>query len=404
MNKEKQNIIPELRFPEFIGSWSVKVLSKCAEVIDPHPSHRAPSSVVEGIPFIGIGDISENGMLDKKNVRIVSKEIYEEHSARYKLRIGDFAYGRVASVGKVVNLSNNIDKTYTYSPTMAIIQPKSIDSKFLRFFCHSSFFIKQVNSKTSGSTRKSIGMQNLRVLKILVPKDPKEQQKIANCLSSLNDVITAETEKLELLQDHKRGLLQQLFPAEGETQPNYRFPEFENDGSWEEKELKKLIVNISPPKKLKSNQFKESGKHPIIDQSQNEIAGWTDDEAALIKNDFPLIVFGDHTCILKIRENPFVQGADGIKIFKGNSLIATRYLYYALESNPLIMKEYKRHYSILKGKVISYPDINSGEQQKIAKCLSSVDELIESQTQKVKALKKHKKGLMQQLFPNVNSI
>lgn len=214
MNKENQKIIPAYRFPEFEndGEWIIESLSSYADVIDPHPSHRAPSAVSKGIPFIGIGDISENGDLDASNVRLVSHEIYTEHLNRYQLRKGDFAYGRVASVGKVVDLSNNIEKVYTYSPTMAIIQPRSIDSIYLKFFCISDFFVAQVSSKTTGSTRKSIGMGNLRTLKIAVPKKESEQQKIAACLSYLDDSISSQAEKVDALKDHKKGLMQRLFP------------------------------------------------------------------------------------------------------------------------------------------------------------------------------------------------
>src|SRR5690625_2467819 len=289
--------VPKIRFPEFEGDgeWVEDKLSNCADVVDPHPSHRAPIAVSDGIPFIGIGDISEQGELNLKNVRLVPREILDEHRERYRLKIGDFAYGRVASVGKVVDLSKNIDKDYTYSPTMAIVQPKRINASFLRHLCNSSSFITQVIAKTSGSTRKSIGMQNLRILNISMPssleeqqkirsvgkvvdlsknidKDytysptmaivqPKrinasflrhlcnsssfitqviaktsgstrksigmqnlrilnismpssleEQQKIASCLSAVDELITAQQEKIDELQQHKKGLMQGLFP------------------------------------------------------------------------------------------------------------------------------------------------------------------------------------------------
>ena len=109
--------LPEIRFKGFSGEWEVKPLSEVAEVIDPHPSHRAPDAVENGVPFIGIGDISDSGLVDFKNVRIVPLHIYNEHSARYTIENGDFAYGRVASVGKIIDLSNNVGNRYTYSPT-----------------------------------------------------------------------------------------------------------------------------------------------------------------------------------------------------------------------------------------------------------------------------------------------
>src|SRR5690625_259402 len=205
--------VPKVRFPEFEddGEWVEDKLSNCADVVDPHPSHRAPIAVSDGIPFIGIGDISEQGELNLKNVRLVPREILDEHRERYRLKIGDFAYGRVASVGKVVDLSKNIDKDYTYSPTMAIVRPKRINASFLRHLCNSSSFITQVIAKTSGSTRKSIGMQNLRILNISMPSSLKEQHKIASCLSAVDELISAQQDKIDALQQNKMGLIKSLF-------------------------------------------------------------------------------------------------------------------------------------------------------------------------------------------------
>ena len=181
--------------------------------------------------------------------------------------------------------------------------------------------------------------------------------------------------------------------------PKLRFSAFKNSPEWTSEKVDRLVDTITPPKKLPTSSYAVNGDFPIIDQSQNAICGWTDDREALIKDDLPLIIFGDHTCILKLLDRPFAQGADGIKILKPRPRIGTSYLYQYLSYRPVVTEEYKRHYSILKEKVVLFPDFKTGEQQKIADCLSSLDELIVAQARKVDALKTHKKGLMQQLFP-----
>ncbi len=181
--------------------------------------------------------------------------------------------------------------------------------------------------------------------------------------------------------------------------PKLRFPEFRDAAGWETGKVDELVDTVTPPKKLPTSHYASKGAFPIIDQSQADICGWTDDHEALIQDGLPLIIFGDHTCILKLIDRPFAQGADGIKILKSRPKVGATYLYQFLTYRPVVTEEYKRHYSILKEKLVSFPDPKTGEQQKIAECLSSVDELMAAQARKVDALKTHKKGLMQQLFP-----
>lgn len=181
--------------------------------------------------------------------------------------------------------------------------------------------------------------------------------------------------------------------------PRLRFPEFRGAPEWGRNKLEELITSVSPPSKLQSSSYGTQGKFPIIDQSQELICGWTDDERAVITESLPLIIFGDHTCALKFVDEPFAQGADGIKILKARPAISAEYLFHSLSHRPLAMEDYKRHFSMLKERAVVFPDIESGEQQKIADCLSSLDDLIAAENQKLDTLKTHKKGLMQQLFP-----
>ena len=123
----------------------------------------------------------------------------------------------------------------------------------------------------------------------------------------------------------------------------------------------------------------------------------------MIDKGLPAIVFGDHTCALKFIDQPFVQGADGIKILRPKHGIDVRFLFCALEADPVVPESYKRHFSMLKEKKLFYPDPKSGEQHRIALCLNSLDALIAAETQKHAALQRHKRGLMQQLFPSLES-
>ena len=181
--------------------------------------------------------------------------------------------------------------------------------------------------------------------------------------------------------------------------PKLRFPEFAQGPGWDHAKIADLVETVTPPKKLTTSTYLADGRFPIIDQSPSYICGWTNDDDAVISRPFPVIVFGDHTCVLKFVDQPFAQGADGIKIFTARRCVSTVYLYHQLSHRPVMMEQYKRHFSTLKNKVICFPDPKSGEQQKIADCLGSLDDLIAADGRKLEALRQHKQGLMQQLFP-----
>ena len=181
--------------------------------------------------------------------------------------------------------------------------------------------------------------------------------------------------------------------------PKLRFPEFAQGPGWDHATVADLVETVTPPKKLTTSTYLADGRFPIIDQSQSYICGWTNDDEAVITRPLPVIVFGDHTCVLKFVNRPFAQGADGVKILTARRRVSTLYLYHQLTYRPVVMEEYKRHFSALKDKVVCFPDPKSGEQQKIAGCLGSLDDLIATEGRKLEALRQHKQGLIQQLLP-----
>ena len=181
--------------------------------------------------------------------------------------------------------------------------------------------------------------------------------------------------------------------------PKLRFPEFAQGPGWDHATVADLVETVTPPKKLTTSTYLADGRFPIIDQSQSYICGWTNDDEAVITRPLPVIVFGDHTCVLKFVNRPFAQGADGVKILTARRRVSTLYLYHQLTYRPVVMEEYKRHFSALKDKVVCFPDPKSGEQQKVADCLGSLDDLIAAGGRTLEALRQHKQGLMQQLFP-----
>ena len=122
-------------------------------------------------------------------------------------------------------------------------------------------------------------------------------------------------------------------------------------------EIGEVITTLTAPAKIQKQQYAAKGRYPIIDQSQQAIAGWTDDETAIIQPPKPLIIFGDHTCAVKLINQPFAQGADGIKILQTNGALSPEFLYCFLKANPMESDGYKRHFGDLKRKTIPLPPL-----------------------------------------------
>lgn len=162
----KQAAMQQLLKPK--DGWLRRTLDQIADVIDPHPSHRAPGAVSNGIPFVGIGDLDEDGNIVSEKVRLVPYTVYEEHSLRYQLTEELIGLGRVASIGKVVRIKP-ASSPYAISPTLGVIRATHVPREFLLYFLRSENVTEQFQRIMSGSTRSSVGMVVLRKLQIATP-------------------------------------------------------------------------------------------------------------------------------------------------------------------------------------------------------------------------------------------
>lgn len=397
LTSDNQGLTPKLRFPEFrdSGEWPKKKLN--ALLSEPKKRNRnlkyGPTDVLSVSGEHGC--VNQIQFMGRSYAGVSVKDYHV-------VETGDVVYTKsplkIAPYGII---KENKGRAGIVSTLYAVYRPTTLGhGAFIDYFFSRPY---NLNSYLQPIVRKGakndMKVNNSDVLTgdIWVPS-VREQQKIAECLSSLDTLIAAETDKLTALRDHKKGLIQQLFPTEGETTPRLRFSEFERAGEWQEKSLEDLIVTVTPPGKLQGSEYAPSGAFPIIDQGKEDVAGWTDQSDAVIYDNLPLIVFGDHTCVLKLARRPFAQGADGIKIFRPHHEISAEFLYQSLQNDPLVMEDYKRHFSLLKERRVCFPDVRTGEQERISRCLTALDDKVTAQIHKIEALKVHKSGLMQQLF------
>ena len=197
-NEELDQEIPEL--------WSNLEIEKFAEVLDPHPSHRAPVKVETGYPFAGIGDIDRYGNVDKKKARVVGDEFVSKQENDYTLGNYSIGYGRVGTVGKVVRLRKQKYR-FALSPTMAVINPITVNlAGYVYFAINDITFYRSVTEEMTGSTRPAIGIQLLRKIKICSYQNQeynviKEFNKIALKVIAITDIRAKETQLLKRVRE-----------------------------------------------------------------------------------------------------------------------------------------------------------------------------------------------------------
>jgi type I restriction enzyme S subunit len=290
---------------------------------------------------------------------------------------------------------------------------------YLYYFISSESSQSYFQTNAAGAAVKNLNAEIIKLLPIYLPKNKKEQQKIASCLSSLDEVIAAHSQKLDLLKNHKKGMMQNLFPQEGEKVPKYRFKEFENDGEWVAKTLGKICdvrdgTHDSP--------IYVSKGYPMITSKNLLINGMIDfdnvsylseDDYSHInkrsKVDIDDILFG----MIGTIGNPVIVKNDGfaiknVALIKSSGKLNQEFLLHQLKSNYILTQFEKVNaggilkfiaLGVIRNLTVIVP--LPKEQQKIASCLSSLDALITAQAEKIEQLKLHKKGLMQGLFPKI---
>jgi type I restriction enzyme, S subunit len=168
--------------------------------------------------------------------------------------------------------------------------------------------------------------------------------------------------------------------------------------SWDSIEFPKAIrkTEIGRNHQVLSSNIRETGRFPVVDQGQEFIAGYSDEEHRVIWDDLPLVIFGDHTRCVKYVDFPFIVGADRTKVLKPDTdLFDPKFFYYAVLGLDIPNRGYNRHFTLLKEKSLPRPE--KDEQRKIAAVLGLVQRAIEQQKRLIALTTELKKALLQKL-------
>ncbi|MCL9800745.1 MULTISPECIES: restriction endonuclease subunit S [unclassified Pseudomonas] len=314
------------------------------------------------------------------------------------------------------------------SPAYVILRLKSGHAEdYFRHYLKTERFIGEMIKNLEGlRDGKMVSYKQFSELCLPVPSI-EEQNKIANCLSSLDDLVGAETLKLEAIKEHKNGLMQQLFPRDGESLPNLRFPEFRDAAEWQTKPLESLVVKSFYGT---SSSTSESGKYPVLRMGNMVDGGLKFSNLAYIDLDdesFAKIRLIRGDILLNRTNSPDLVGKISLFDRDIDCITASYIVAYRLDKNKIIpefcnfilnSQQYQKKIKALARPSISQVNINPttfkneviipvpdiAEQLRIAACFTSLDEKISAQLLRIERLKAHKLGLMQQLFPALNEV
>ncbi|MBN4060398.1 restriction endonuclease subunit S, partial [Planctomycetaceae bacterium AH-315-I19] len=411
-------LVPKLRFPECADdeAWDAKSLDDLCERITETvgDTKLTPVSISSGKGFV-------------PQVEKFGRDIPGEQYSKYIwIRRGDFAYNRGNSKrfpqGCVYPLVELDEAAASNAFYCFRLNPDCEPAFFCGLFeknAHGHQLIKFITSSARNTGLLNIRADDFFGITIPIPKTLPEQKKIADCLGSLDALIAGHGRKLKALREHKKGLMQQLFPQEGETQPRLRFPEFRSTNQLEEKKLDDLAkrgtghtpskskpeyyngeikwVSLADSWRLDSGLIVDTSK-TISDQGiSNSSATLHPTGSVILSRDAGVGKSAVLGCPMAVSQHFIAWFCDELQLYNW-------FLYHFLQVSKRTFEDIATGSTI---KTIGLPFFKEmrivvpslAEQRSIADCLSSLDALIAAHAQKIDALKQHKQGLMQQLFP-----
>ena len=412
MNSNKN--IPQLRFPGFTGEWEEKKIGEIADVLQGYGfPDKYQGQKIGDLPFCKVGDISS--AVDKSERYLCRAANYINYSLLSTLHAKPIPVGATvfAKIGEAIR---NNKKIRTSVPCLIDNNAAAVKATNNEIDDFMFYLMSKINlADYSGGIVPSVNKSTIEAIPVLVPSTIKEQKKISSFLLEIDNLIILQAQKVDALKEKKKGMMQQMFPQKGETTPCLRFPGF--TGDWNGVEFGSIITEY-------------------IDKTttENEDILLSSAIDGLYLNSELFTHFRGQSNIgyRKVKRNMLILSAQNLHLGNANvnlrfetGIISPAYkVYYIHNCDPVFLshwikrEEAKTFFenattagaSVCRKNIvwkelykqIIYLPTDCSEQQKIAECLSAMDDMIASESAELDALKDHKKGLMQQLFPQPN--
>jgi type I restriction enzyme S subunit len=394
-------LVPKLRFKEFSGEWEEKKLEEITTFI----TNKISIKELNLDNYISTENLLQDFMVIKQANKLPDIKNVNEYKK------ADILISNIRPYLKKIWFAT---KDGGASNDIIIIRSKNISSKFLSIYLKNDKFINYVMVGARGVKMPRGDIKQIKQYKLYTPQTTQEQQKIADTISSHDNLIEAHNTKLETLKEYKKGLMQKLFPTDDEKAPKLRFKEF--CGEWEEERIEDIFLYKNGGSFEKN--IIDNGQYNLVTLNSIDINGELKKEHKTIniesnflnKNNLIMVLsdvahgnFLGLTAIIPESNKYILNQRMGALSLKTNDNI--KFIRFFINYN---QKYFKTHGHGSSQQNLSKDDIlkfiillpTQQEQQKIADTLSSLDNLIEKQTKKIESLKTYKKGLMQQMFIN----
>lgn len=406
--------VPKLRFKEFDGEWEVVTLGEISKLSSSKRIHLS-DYVNKGIPFYRGSEISKGGVTGNQEL-FISRELYEKIKAKYGVpKFNDLL---VSAVGTLGNLWKVDEREFYYKDgNLILISDLKADTDYIFSYFSDVFGKNRLIDSAAGSNQKALTMVKMRSVKVPLPSE-KEQKKIGEFFGIMDKKIQLQQQKINLLQEQKKGYMQKMFPKAGETQPEMRFDGF--TGEWEECKLRE-VANHRGGTAIEK-YFDDNGDYKVISIGSYGLDNkYVDQNIRAISNDITdsrLVKKGELTMVLNDKTSNGTIIGRSLLIEKDNEFVVNQrteiispktafdsaFAYVTL-NGPFREKVRKIvqggtqiyvNYSAVENLNLLVPQIE--EQKKIGSFFKQLDNVITFQQQKLELFQKQKQGFMQQMF------
>lgn len=423
MNKKvaQQGVVPKIRFPGFVDGWAESPMSAMYSFLGNNSLSRDKLNYEIGsFRNIHYGDIhtkfAQHFRVDDESVPYINDgESQSAIKPENYCRVGDMVFADASEdtkdIGRAIEImdAGNIPLVSGLHTILARPVRNSFAPGFGAYLFSSADVRKQIQRESQGAKVLGLSVGRLGTIQLCFPRQGEEQQKIADCLSSLDVCIGAETRKLDALKAHKQGLMQQLFPVEDERLPRLRFPGFA--GRWKEVAAGALfsrrlesgedglpIYSVTMTDGMVLRSSVERRVDDIAESKGNRKVHKGDIAYNMMRMWQGACGVAPESCMVSPAYVILAPKPDACSNFFGYLLKLPQSLrQLTSHSQGLTQDRLRLYFKDFATIPLLCPERD--EQQKIADCLLSADRMIAAQSHRIAGLRKHKKGLMQGLFP-----